>query len=410
MLACEMSASIRLGRLGGIPVSASWTLAPVLALIAAGLAGSLLPAAAPGAQAWGYWLFGVFAALAFYGCLLVHELAHARAGARHRLRVKQIVLWAAGGLAELEREPASPREEIELAAAGPLASLGLSAALALLAALVAALGSAALLPVTLNWLAAMNALLAIFNLLPAFPLDGGRILRALLWRRRQDRVAATLTAARLGQGAGLALGALGAAAALSGLSLLGGVWLIVIGWLLYTAAAQERRSARPAKPAVAPSTAPAAASRPTPAIPSGTVSTPPSSAARTPAVPPRAADAMSATAPAVAASTPIAEVIGRHVLASGATAVPVMDRDGRLLGLATVERIAALDRQRWASTPIAAATAPMSAIATCTPDEPLQVVLARLAVCPEDSALVLDDGRPAGVLCARRARQFLDGS
>jgi Zn-dependent protease len=389
-----VNASIRVGRVGGIWVWVSWTLVPVLALIASGLAGALLPAATPGEQAWGYWLFGVFAAVAFYGCLALHELAHARAGARRGLRVRQIVLWAAGGLAELECEPASPRVEIELAGAGPLASLALSAALALLAWLVGALGSAALLPVTLNWLAAMNALLAVFNMLPAFPLDGGRILRALLWRRGGDRVAATLTATRLGQGAGIALIVLGIAGATAGLSLLGGIWLIVLGWLLHAAASQERRRAQAAGPgAIAPGAGGAVSAGASAAVPR-----------------PRASDAMSATPVTVTASTPVAEVIARHVLTGEATALPVINADGRLIGLATIERIAALERERWASMPIAAATAPLGELVTCAPGEPLDTVLRRLASCRQDRALVLDGERPAGVLCARRAHQFLADS
>jgi Zn-dependent protease/CBS domain-containing protein len=384
-----MNGSIGVGRVGGIPLRANWTLVPVLALIAAALAGSLLPAAAPGERTWGYLLFGVFAALAFYGCLLVHELAHARAAVRHGLRVTTIVLWAAGGLAQLERDPASPRAEIELAAAGPLASVGLSAGLALLAWLVGALGSAKLLPVTLNWLAAMNALLALFNLLPAFPLDGGRILRALLWRRGGDRAAATAAAARVGQVGGVVLIALGVAVALTEATLVGAIWMIVLGWLLYLAATQERRGL----PA------------PTPGAPSaGSVSTPPAGAA---ALPARAGEAMRAVASAVPATTPVAEVIQRRLLAAGATALPVVDAHGRLIGLATVERIAALGRDRWASTPIAAATAPLSAIVTCTPGEPLHEVARRLERCPEGRALVLDANRPAGVLSLREARQFL---
>ncbi len=234
-----MNESIGLGRIAGIRVGLNWSLLPVLVLLTWSLAATLLPSAAPGYSGSGYWTFALLATAAFYGSLLAHELGHALVARRHGIRVNRIVLWMLGGVAQLERDTPDSRAELEVAVAGPAVSFGLAAVGAVVALLFAVIGVSALIVATVAWLAGINALLGAFNLLPAFPLDGGRILRAILWRRWSDRDRATAVSARIGRMVGFVLIAAGAIELLAGGGLLNGVWLALIGWFLAVASRQQ---------------------------------------------------------------------------------------------------------------------------------------------------------------------------
>ena len=234
-----MTASLRFGRIAGIPVGANWSALLIAGLIAWSLAGSLLPAQVPGLAPAAYWLAGLAGAGLFLGSLLAHEVGHALVARRAGLRVRSITLWLLGGVALLEDEPATPRDELRVALVGPAVSLALAVAFGL----VAVAGSAAALPaaavVVTAWLAVGNALLAVFNLLPAAPLDGGRVLRGLLWRRHGSRVRASVTASHAGVWVGAGLVAYGLVGAFTGWGI-GTLWTALVGWFLMTAARQER--------------------------------------------------------------------------------------------------------------------------------------------------------------------------
>src|SRR5215211_5691378 len=202
-----MTASLRFGRVAGIPVGASWSALLIALLIAWGLAGQVLPAQAPGLVPGVYWLAGLAGAGLFLGSLLAHEVGHALVAHRAGLRVRGITLWLLGGVALLEDEPVSPRDELRVALVGPAVSLALAVAL--------------------------------FNLLPAAPLDGGRVLRGLLWRRSGDRARASVVAATAGQWVGAGLIGYGLLGTLTGWGF-GSLWTVLVGWFLVAAARQER--------------------------------------------------------------------------------------------------------------------------------------------------------------------------
>lgn len=237
-----MRPSIRLGRIGGVEVGANWSVLIIVGLLTYGLAATVLQAGAPGYAPAGYVAAGTAVSALFVACLLAHEMAHALVARYTGVGVRRITLWMLGGVSELEEEAPSPGAEAGIAAAGPAASLVLGVTAAAAALWVDVLGLGALTVVSLRWLAGVNVVLAVFNLLPGAPLDGGRILRAVLWSVRGDRVAAQIAAG----GAGVVVGALLAAAGLAQTLFAGdlsGLWLGLLGWYLVSMAVAERASA-----------------------------------------------------------------------------------------------------------------------------------------------------------------------
>ncbi|MDF2977073.1 MAG: site-2 protease family protein [Actinomycetospora sp.] len=233
--------AVRLGRVAGVPVAAHWSVLGIVVLIAVVTARSELPVLAPGHGAAAYGVAGLAVALLLMASLLVHETAHAVVARARGLGVDGITLWLLGGTTRLRRDPESPGTELRVAVVGPLASAVL-AGLFGLAAVGARSASADLVVAVLVELAVVNLLLAVFNLLPAAPLDGGRVLRAVLWAWRGDRWGAGITAARAGRGLGALL--LGGGVLLGLTVGLGGLWLALVGWFIVAAAGQEERQAR----------------------------------------------------------------------------------------------------------------------------------------------------------------------
>ncbi|MGW0046869.1 site-2 protease family protein [Nocardia cyriacigeorgica] len=187
------------------------------------------------------WLAAAGGAAGLIATLMIHELAHSVVAQRDGVPVEQVVLWLLGGVSELATEPPSVRSDLRIAAAGPLTSLALGLGLIGLAAGMSQFTSGPILGVV-AWLGAMNVVLAVFNMLPGAPLDGGRILRALLWWRSGDQLRAAALAARWGRAMGLGFMAVGAAE----LILVGaasGLWLLLLGWFLFTAASTELAAA-----------------------------------------------------------------------------------------------------------------------------------------------------------------------
>jgi Zn-dependent protease len=234
-----MTASLRLGRIFGIPIDASWSVLFIALLIGWPLAGRILPSLVPGMALFVYWLAGAVATGLFLGSLLAHELAHALVARRAGLGVRGITLWLLGGVAQLEDEPASPRDDLRVAIVGPTVSLALAVGFGLAAVVLGVMAAPTLAGAVAGWLAVGNLALAVFNLLPAAPLDGGRVLRGLLWRRHGDRTRAAVTAARAGQLLGGVLIAYGLLGVFTGWGI-GTLWTALVGWFLVGAARQER--------------------------------------------------------------------------------------------------------------------------------------------------------------------------
>ncbi|HET6877520.1 MAG TPA: site-2 protease family protein [Jatrophihabitans sp.] len=230
---------IKLGRVAGVEVSAHWSVAILVALLTALLAASELPAAVPGEPTAVYWLVGAGTAALFFVSLAGHELAHAVVARSYGMRVKRLTLWMLGGVTELDGEPPSPGADAWIAASGPVATIvfgGIAAGLAAVVGVDNIFGAA------LAWLAAISFLLAVFNLLPGAPLDGGRLVRAIVWRRTGDQARATIAAANVGRVLGYVFVGLGLLLVFAGDP--GGLWLALVGWFVIAGASGEQFAVR----------------------------------------------------------------------------------------------------------------------------------------------------------------------
>jgi len=229
-----ISGGISLGRWGGVPLRAHWSALLTLVLFGEVLATATLPLTRPGHGSIAYWVAGILTAAVFLVTVLTHELAHAIVATHYDVRVKRITLWMLGGFTELDGEAPTPRAETLIALAGPATSFGLGISSLLFATQIDTSG---LLGASVQWLGEVSIVLAVFNLLPGAPLDGGRVLLGVLWARFHDRSRATVAAGRAGRVLGGALIGLGLFALLGGV--ITGLWLAFIGWFILSSATAE---------------------------------------------------------------------------------------------------------------------------------------------------------------------------
>ncbi|MBK5223565.1 MAG: site-2 protease family protein [Acidimicrobiia bacterium] len=237
------STSIRLGKIAGIPVGISWSLLVIAALFSFGLAEGRFPGSDPGYASGTYWLAATVTVVAFFASILAHELAHAVVARRHGLPVEGITLWLLGGIARMGAEPATPGAELRIAGVGPLSSAVVGVGFAGLAWTSDQLGIEPIVGSVFGWLALINLALAVFNAVPASPLDGGRVLAAVVWWRTGDRTRGNVGAAHAGRILGGVLVAYGLWELIGQDSDLG-IWTMLVGWYIWQSAGADGRSAQ----------------------------------------------------------------------------------------------------------------------------------------------------------------------
>ena len=368
-----MRDAIPLGRISGFEVKVHWSVIVILWLFTWSLA-STLPGAVPGYSRPVYWLAGACGALVLLASLLAHELAHAVVARRVGVSVGDVTLWLFGGVTTLQGEAKTPKAAFRIAFAGPATSLVLSAAFAALAFALRAVHAAAIAVSVAWWLAAINLLLGLFNLLPGAPLDGGRLVRAYLWRRHGDRVRAAVGAAHAGRVVAIILITLGLAEFLVG-GLVGGVWLAFIGWFIFIAAREEEAQV---------TTRQALAGL-------------------------RVADAMTANPHAAPGWLTVEDFIERYLLGDRHSAYPVADRDGSITGLVTLRQLRDVAASRRATTSVREIALPLQSVPTATPAEPLSALIERLAAAGHGSrALVIDGGKVVGIVTPSDLARLID--
>ncbi len=379
----DATPGIRLGRVFGVDLYADWSLALIFALITVNLGGGLFPRAHPEWSPLLSWGLALVAAASFFASIALHELSHAVVGRRNGIPVRRITLFIFGGMAHMEREPPSPKSEFLMAAVGPAVSLAIGAA-SLVAgmalsreaiathaddpvALVHALGP---LPTLLVWLGPTNITLGLFNLVPGFPLDGGRVLRAALWWITGDLRAATRWAAGAGQAVAWVLMAAGASTlfgfrvpVLGGGGAGRGLWLILIGWFLNNAA---RASERQLQVRLALEHVPVR-------------------------------EVMRARVDTVAPEVSLAEFVRDVIMNSDQHEFPVVT-GGDIVGLVRMDDVRRVGRDRWNMLSVADVMTPVSELRTLRPDDEALDALRELA--DREQVPVVDGRHLVGV--ARR--------
>jgi Zn-dependent protease/CBS domain-containing protein len=214
----------------GIPIRVHFSWLIIFGLITWSLSTFYFPQAAPELPATSYWIKGTIAAVLLFVSVAFHELAHSFIALRYNISIINITLFIFGGVAQMKGEPPTPKAELRIAIVGPLSSIFLSGIFFLFYIATSSPEVKAL----YAYLGRINLLLGIFNLIPGFPMDGGRVLRSILWERKKDYFYATRTASGIGQKIALFFIFFGLFSIFTGFQ--GGLWLILIGWFIYTAA------------------------------------------------------------------------------------------------------------------------------------------------------------------------------
>lgn len=358
-----MRASFRLGRVAGVPVGVNWSVLVIFALIWWGLSASQFPRSYPDRPVILYVLSGLVAAVVFFLGLLAHEVSHAIVAKNNGLEVGGITLWLFGGVAELRGEAKSPGAELRIAGIGPLVSLIIGVVFGAFAIILAQVGYRGLLLGVLAWLAGINILLAVFNVLPAAPLDGGRLLRAGVWRWTGDRTKASVVAARAGWVLGALLIVVGLWQFIAGRGF-GGLWLALIGWFLIGAAGMEERQARMGSALQGV----------------------------------RVADVMTPQPQTASGDMTVADFVDHYLFAYRHSALPLTEDGGRPVGLVTLDRVRGIPADRRPATTLAEVACREEQLVLATPDEPLNELLPRLSECADGRALVVTEGRLVGIV------------
>lgn len=366
-----MGGEIRIGRIAGIDIKAHWSLLVIFLLITWSLASGGLTGI-PGRGAVADWVAGFVASLLFFAGLLAHELGHALLAQRKGLEVEGISLWVFGGISTLKGESQNARDEFEIAVIGPVVSLVVAALFWGVAFGLAAFGTPPLAVAVAQWLALVNAILAVFNLLPAFPLDGGRVFRAWLWKNSGDRASATRTAAAVGRICAYGLMGLGVVLFVIGAPF-NGLWLAIIGWFLFGAARAEESHVLLA------------------------------GALRNI----RVRQVMSANPVVLPAAMTVQDYV-THAMTSRFTSFPVADASGALVGLVTMRRVKAAMSHAEDQATLAQIAIPLGEVPILAPDDPASRLLEQLQPASDGRALVIDGGTLVGIVSPSDLQRMLD--
>ncbi len=343
-----------------VRANSSWVLLAVL--IFWSLATGFFPARLPGLTVPVYWALGLVGMLGVFFSLLFHEFSHSLVAKSKGMEIQGITLFLFGGAAEMTSEPPTPRIEFEVAIAGPLASLALFLGFGLIAGLLAQTPLPEYLAALFGYLSLINLILAIFNMFPGFPLDGGRVLRAWLWHRRGDLLSATLTASRMGQGFGLTLVLIGFWALIS-VGALGGLWWILIGVFVIgvARAAYEQTALR----------------------------------VTFEGVPIRRF--MAEHPVSVSPDIPLSEFIEDHAFHDHYSVYPVTEND-RLIGRVRTRDVKQIPREEWAQQSVRRIMAPLEEDQLGHPDDDAQQVLDKMQRSRSGQIIIADGDRVIGIV------------
>jgi len=352
----------------GIPIRIhlSWLL--IFGLVTWSLAAGYFPHEYPGWTVSTYWVVGAITALIFLASILVHELGHCWVALRNRIPIRSITLFVFGGIAQIAREPGAPAVELRVAIAGPVTSLalaGLFGGVWLVARDVPALAAPAI------WLARINFMVAAFNLVPGFPLDGGRLFRALVWRSTGSLRRASRAASAVGQMVAFGFIGWGILTALNG-NVIGGMWIAFIGWFLQNAAAASYKETNLRE-----------------LLRDVTV-----------------AQVMTSDCRRVERGTSLERIVREEVLGAGRRCFVVTDA-GRMVGLLTLHEIKAVPQEQWATVTAGHVMTPAEKLAAVGPKADLLTTLEKMDDADVAQMPVVEAGELLGMIAREQVLHYV---
>ena len=355
-----MSGTFSVGRLFGVSIRVHFSWVFIFALIAWSLASSWLPSQYEGWSSGQYWAVGIAGSAMLFVCVLIHELSHSLEAIRRGLTVRSITLFFLGGFSQIDGESRTASEEFWVSVVGPITSLGLASIFGLLYFNLRT--SPGQITALVQYLMAVNLVVGLFNMIPAFPLDGGRVLRALVWRATKSQERATRVACMTGSVLGFGLIGLGIVFVFTD-SFITGIWFVFIGWFIQSAASSTRQGSADRM------------------VTSG----------RT------VGDAMERQYPTVPPGMSLQRLVDDHIATDFERAYLVMlgDTFHGLITVTDVQRVPVDQRPtKWVS----GAMTRGKDVVTLSPDDPLEDGLRILAERNIHQLVVMEDGRPVGLL------------
>jgi Zn-dependent protease/predicted transcriptional regulator len=374
-----MRGSLRVGRIFGVDIHIDWSWLFIFFLISWNLA-TAFTLVQPEWGALQTWIVAIVAALLFFVSVLLHELAHSLVAIAQGVPVRSITLFLFGGIGNVQREPTTPLAEFLIAIVGPLTNFIIGVVLSLLVGMNAVsidtmtgvsvtIVELSPLATILLWLSSVNILLAIFNMIPGFPLDGGRVLRSIIWAITGNLRKATRWASGIGQViawlfifAGIMM-VFGVSFPFLGMGLVNGLWIAFIGWFLYSAAVQSYQQV--VIQDVLHDVPVARVMRPNP--------------------------------PTVPSNIPISSLVYDYVMRTDDNAFPVVDRE-ELLGMVTLDDVRSVPREEWNTRTVRDIMTPLQELVVATPEEDAATALDKLMKLDVRQLPVVREGRLAGLL------------
>jgi len=353
-----MNGAFNLGKVFGIQLRLHYSWFVIFALLTFALV-------APNFYSWFWWLTGIVACLLFFGSVIAHELAHSLVGRANGIPIKSITLFIFGGVAQMTKEAARPNAELKMAAAGPACSAVIGGMFMLISYLNPGMPQ----PVAemVQWLAIMNLALAAFNMIPGFPLDGGRIFRATIWRSTGDYRRSTRIATQVGQGVGYAFIAGGIVVIFLqpfNLSWFSGVWIAFIGWFIRNAAISSHRQARWRE----------------------TLTTF------------TAAQVMTTNCPVIPSDVTLNRVIQEYIIPSGCRLFMVADYGGKLGGVLSLQKIKSVSQQKWAVTQVKEVMTPIDKLSVAYLGQDALSILEQMDESGINQVSVVSEGKVIGLI------------
>ncbi|HEX2173746.1 MAG TPA: site-2 protease family protein [Dehalococcoidia bacterium] len=364
-----MDGTFRLGRVAGIPIEIHYTWLFAFFLVAGTLAAGPFNEGALGRTPYLPWLLGGVAAIGLFASVLVHELAHSFVALGFGMRVHSITLFIFGGVSQIASEAEEPKHEFLIAIVGPVTSFLIAGIFWGIREVTGIERTAA--AAIVGYLALVNALLGVFNLLPGFPLDGGRVLRSIVWGASGSLVKATNVASFVGQALGWLMIIWGVSRIFGG-DVIGGIWTGLIGWFLNNGAEASRRQAvirdRYQRIAIA--------------------------------------DLIRPDVPTISAGTSVTDLVHEHLVRRGLRALPVIDPAGRVIGIVSISDVKELPAERWDTTSVEVIMT-RDPLIVVSPDAGLADVLQLLDEKDVNQVLVVRDGRLVGLISRADVLRFM---